>query len=87
MKFNTVSRMNYPKDCSLPGFSVHGISQARILKWVVISSSRNLPYPGTEPMSPIVAGGFFTMEPPGKPYRSTTKDKGKLGCLQGIKSS
>ena len=27
-------------DCSLPGSSVHGISQARILEWVVISSSR-----------------------------------------------
>ena len=25
-----------PMDCSLPGFSVHGISQARILKWVAI---------------------------------------------------
>ena len=29
-----------PMDCSLPGFSVHGISQARILEWVAISSSR-----------------------------------------------
>ena len=27
-------------DCSLPGSSVHGTSQARILEWVVISSSR-----------------------------------------------
>ena len=26
--------------CSLPGFSVHGISQARILEWVAIFSSR-----------------------------------------------
>ena len=26
-------------DCSLPGFSVHEISQARILKWVAISFS------------------------------------------------
>ena len=29
-----------PMDCSPPGFSVHGISQARILKWVAISLSR-----------------------------------------------
>ena len=28
-----------PVDCSLPGFSVHGISQARILEWVAISYS------------------------------------------------
>ena len=27
-------------DCSPPGSSVHGIFQARILKWVAISSSR-----------------------------------------------
>ena len=27
-------------DCSLPGFSVHGISQARILRWVAITFSR-----------------------------------------------
>ena len=28
-----------PMDCSLPGSSVHGISQARILEWVAISFS------------------------------------------------
>ena len=29
-----------PMDCSLPGFSVHRILQARILEWVAIPSSR-----------------------------------------------
>ena len=29
-----------PMDCSPTGFSVHGISQARILEWVAISFSR-----------------------------------------------
>ena len=29
-----------PVDCSPPGSSVHGILQARILEWVVISFSR-----------------------------------------------
>ena len=29
-----------PVDCSLPGSSVHGIFQARILEWVVIPFSR-----------------------------------------------
>ena len=28
-----------PVDCSLPGFSVHGILQAKILEWVTISFS------------------------------------------------
>ena len=30
-----------PMDCSLPGFSVHGILQARILEWVAIPFSRD----------------------------------------------
>ena len=34
-----------PMDCSLPGFSVHGISQARILEWVAISFSRGSSWP------------------------------------------
>src|SRR5574337_1005871 len=28
-----------PKDCSLPGSSVHGIFQARVLEWVAIAFS------------------------------------------------
>ena len=28
-----------PMDCSLPGFSVHGIFQARVLEWVAIAFS------------------------------------------------
>ena len=34
-----------PKDCSLPGFSVHGICQARVLEWVAISFSRGSSQP------------------------------------------
>ena len=34
-----------PMDCSLPGSSVHGISQARILEWVAIFSSRGSSHP------------------------------------------
>ena len=29
-----------PMDCSLPGSSVHGILQARILEWAAMPSSR-----------------------------------------------
>ena len=56
-----------PMDCSLPGSSVHGTLQPRILEWVAISFSRDLPHTGIEPMSPALAGRFFTTEPPGKP--------------------
>ena len=55
-----------PMDCSLPGSSVHGVFQARILEWVVISFFD----PRIKPMSPTLAGGFFTTELPGKPHVS-----------------
>ena len=32
-----------PMDCSLPGSSVHGILQARILEWVAVSFSKSPP--------------------------------------------
>ena len=56
-----------PMDYSPPDSSVHGIFQARILEWVAISFSRDLPDPGIELESPALACGFFTTELPGKP--------------------
>ena len=40
-----------PMDCGPPGSSVLVMSQARILEWVAISFSGDLPDPGIEPMS------------------------------------
>ena len=34
-----------PMDCSLPGSSLHGILQARVLEWVAISFSRGSSWP------------------------------------------
>ena len=42
-----------PMDCSLPGSSICGILQARIVEWVAMSSSRDLPDSGIEPASPM----------------------------------
>ena len=56
-----------PMDCSPPGSSVHGFSQARILEWVAIPLSRGSSDPGMELTSPALAGGFFTTAPPGNP--------------------
>ena len=41
-----------PMDCSLPGSTVYGILQARILEWVAIPSIRF--NPGIEPVSPAL---------------------------------
>ena len=38
-------------DCSLPGSSVRGISQVRILQWGAVFSSTDLPIPGIKPGS------------------------------------
>ena len=56
-----------PMDCSLPGSSIHGIFQARILEWVAISSPGDLPNPGIEPRSPSLQADTLPSEPPGKP--------------------
>ena len=37
-----LSCVRLPMDCSLPGSSVHGIFQARVLEWVAISFSRGI---------------------------------------------
>ena len=35
----------------------------------LLRGMRDLPRPGIQPMSPALAGGFFTTEPPGKPWK------------------
>ena len=57
----------YPMDHSPPGFSVHGILQARILEWVAMPSSRGSSWPRDQIcisyMSSALASEFFTMYP------------------------
>ena len=76
--FNNVSRgyrraqlcptLCNPMDYRPPGSSVHGILQAGILESVAMCFSRGgLPGSGIKPMSPALAGRFFTTDPPGKP--------------------
>ena len=59
-----------PMDSSLPGSSVHRTFQARILKWVAISSSRGSSQPRAQTHISCIAGGFVTAEPPGKPQKA-----------------
>ena len=59
-----------PMDCSPPGSSVHGILKARILEWVAIPFLQGI-FPSQRLnlhlLSPALASGFFTTEPPGEP--------------------
>ena len=59
-----------PMDCSPPGSSVHGIFQARVLEWVAIAFSGDLPILGIKSMSLAMQGGFLMTGPPGKPLNT-----------------
>ena len=50
-----------PKDCSLPGSSICGILQARILEWVAISFSRGSSQPRDRTRLSCIAGRRFTI--------------------------
>ena len=50
-----------PMDCSLPGSSVHGILQVRILGWIAIPFSRRSSQPRDQIQVSRVAGRFFTV--------------------------
>ena len=54
-------------DCSLPGASVHGILQARILEWVAFPSPGHLPDPELQPGSPALQTDSLPSKPAGKP--------------------
>ena len=62
-------------------YTVHGILQARILEWVAIPFSRDLPGPGIKPRSPALQADSLPAEPPGKPKDTRV---GSLSLLQGI---
>ena len=50
-----------PVDCSPPGFSVHGILQARILEWVAFSFSRRSSQPRDWTQVSYIAGIRFNL--------------------------
>ena len=58
-----------PKDCSLPGSSVHGIFQAKILERVAISSSRGSSLQGTRDRTRVMHSGSLQ-----KKFGDTTWD-------------
>ena len=57
-----------PMEYSLPGSSLHGILQARILEWLPFPPPGDLPNPGIKPGSPVMQADPLPSEPPGKPH-------------------
>ena len=62
-------------DCNPLDSSVYGNLQARILVWVAILFSRDLPHPGIQPGSPVLQVNSLVSEPTVKPIFSW---KGKI---------
>ena len=58
-------------DCSQPGFSVHGILQARIVEWVECPPLEDLPDPEIKPNLLYLLqwlAGSLPLSPPGQLY-------------------
>jgi len=74
-------------DHSPPGSSVHGILQARILKWVSCPPLGDLPDPGIKTwslMSLHLQAGSLPLVPPGKPQTILSVFSGICGPLEII---
>ena len=77
-----------PMDYSLPGSSVCGISQARILEWVAIAFSRGSSRLRDQTCISYIVGRFLTAEPPGKPLHfGLEENKGRKQSFWWISSS
>ena len=79
-----------PTDYSPQGSANQGISQAIILEWVVVSTSRGSSLPRDWTHISRIAGRFFTTEPPGKPihrngYHQKNPENSK--CWQGCREN
>ena len=63
-----------PIECSLPGSSVHGISQAEYWSELSFPSPGGFPDSGIKPRSPALQVNVFSFEAPGKPgYKNSGK--------------
>ena len=71
-------------DPSLPGFLVHGVSQARILEWVAISFSRGYSQPRDLIQVSCTTGGFFTTELLGESLEQETGNTLQYSCLKNF---
>ena len=66
--------------CDPINYTVHGILQARIPKWVAFPSLGDLLNPGIKPRSSALQADSLPAEPPGKPKNTGV---GSLSLLQG----
>ena len=73
--------LSYPMDCSLPGFSVHGIFQARVLEWIkkINSWIKKTPWRRDRLLSPV-----FMDFPGGLDSKESACKAGDMGSIPGL---
>ena len=78
-------------DCSLPGSSVHGISQARVLEWIAISFYKVSSQPKDRShgpkihlMSPALQADSLPLSCQGSPYLLYSSLKSLNFCLKNF---
>ena len=71
---------------SLPGSSVYGFPGQEYWSGLPFPPPGDPSDPGTEPLCPALAGGFFTTGPPGTPslHRYTNRSTKKLSDLSKV---
>ena len=74
-----------PVDDSLPGSSIHGIFQARILEWVAISFSRRSSWPRDWTQVSWIVGRHFIVWATREDEAKEDQPKGRLYRLNKIK--
>ena len=84
-----------PMDCSLPGFSVHGSLQARILEWIAFPLSRGSSQSWDRTQVSHNAGRFFTSwatreaqeywsgQPIPLQWSSRSRNQTRVSCIAG----
>ena len=75
-----------PIDCSLSGYFVHGILQARILEWVTIPFSKGSSDPQIKPGSPTLQADSLSFLPPGKPHQILPTNPYLISCQKEVGS-
>ena len=72
-----------PMDCSLPGSSLHGILQARVLEWVAISFSRGSSQPRDQTRVSLIPGRCFNLWATREAHILSYLLSKRMGCLSG----
>ena len=67
MRSRSCPTLCHPRDRSTPGSSSMGFSRQEYCSGLPFPAPGDLSDPRIEPVSPTLAGRFFTAEPPGKP--------------------